>query len=79
MAYTVDDIEKILGFTSWDNSRKMNELLRIDASLYCALGCDSTKAEREQVKKHSRKIYRAIKTFDDYWGTMFLKGMDAKQ
>lgn len=78
MAYSIKDIDKILGFTTWTDKQKLDELLRIDCALYCTLGTESTKTEREAVKKESRRIYRAIKTFDPQSGEMFLRVMDLK-
>ena len=49
------------------------KLLEIDADLYCNLGKESTKTEIENIKKQSRKIYRAIKSIDKYWGGMMLR------
>lgn len=76
--YTTKDIDKILGFTTWEAKRKLDALLKIDCSLYCSLGKESTKAERDNVRKQSRKIYKAIKTFDPQNGDMFLNAMDSK-
>ena len=73
MSYNINDIEKILGFTSWSKKRKIESLLEIDADLYCNLGSDSSKTEVENVKKQSRKIYRAIKTIDEYTGRLLLR------
>jgi len=78
MAYTVNDIHKIVEFKSWTDEKKLSELLRIDAALYCSLGTDSTKTERDLVKSKSRTIYKAIKTFDQSTGEMFLRAMDMK-
>jgi len=78
MAYTTKDIDKVLGFTTWTDKQKLDELLRMDCALYCALGSDSTKTERESVRRESRKIYKAIKTFDPQSGEMFLRVMDLK-
>ena len=64
MEYTINDIEKIIEFKSWSNKEKENELLRIDCAMYTYLGTDSTKQEREQVKKNSRTIYRALKSIN---------------
>ena len=47
MAYSVEDIDKILGFTSWSDKRKIEKLLEIDADLYCNLGKESTKTDIE--------------------------------
>ena len=73
MDYTVEDIDKILGFSSWSDRKKIDTLLEMDADLYCNLGKDSTKTDRENTHKQSRKIYRAIKTVDDYEGRLLLR------
>tara|TARA_R100001086_G_scaffold245105_1_gene175598 strand:+ start:71 stop:301 length:231 start_codon:yes stop_codon:yes gene_type:complete len=76
MEYTLDDIDKIVEFKTWSNKQKLDELLRIDCQQYTNLGSDSTNAEREEVKKYSRKIYRLIKTIDKDLGLKFLHYMD---
>ena len=68
MSYNIDDIEKILNFTSWSKKRKIDTLFEIDADLYCNLGSDSNKTEVDKVHKQSRRIYKAIKTIDEYTG-----------
>jgi len=73
MKYTFDDIEKIIEFKSWSKKRKVDTLLAIDADLYCNLGVESSKTERENVKMQSRKIYRLIKTIDEYSGKLLLR------
>lgn len=73
MKYTFDDIEKIVEFKSWSKKRKVDTLLAIDADLYCNLGVESSKTERENVKIQSRKIYRLIKTIDEYSGKLLLR------
>ena len=73
MAYTVEDIDKILGFSSWSDRKKIDTLLEVDADLYCNLGKESTKTDIEDAHKQSRKIYRAIKTVDSYQGGLFLR------
>lgn len=77
MAYTVNDIDKILEFKTWTDRQKIDELLRIDCELYTNLGIDSTKSELSEVKKNSRTIYRAIKQVDSVMGTTFLRAMDS--
>ncbi len=54
-------IQEILGNTDTTEKWKYDKLLEIDASNYTELGTDSTKTQREAVKKASRKIYKAIK------------------
>ena len=76
MTYTTNDIDKILGFTTWDGTRKVDELLRIDASIYANQGSDSTKSERDQARRESKTIYKAIKEVDPELGTSFLNLMD---
>jgi hypothetical protein len=73
MAYTIDDIDKILGYTSWKDKKKIDTLLEIDADLYTNLGKESSKTQVENVKKASRKIYKAIKTIDEYTGRLLLR------
>lgn len=73
MTYFIEDIDKILNFSSWSNRKKIDQLLEIDATMYMGLGIDSTKTERDDTKKKSRKIYRAIKTLDNYWGGLMLR------
>ena len=74
--YNLKDIEKILNFKTWDNKKKIDELLRIDAKIYAHQGTDSTRAELEEGKKNSKKIYRAIKQIDHDLGYSFLELMD---
>ena len=73
MSYNIDDIEKILNFTSWSKKRKIDTLFEIDADLYCNLGTESSKTEVEKVKRQSRKIYKAVKTSDEYTGRLLLR------
>jgi HJR/Mrr/RecB family endonuclease len=79
MEYTTSDIEKVLGYKTWSDKRKQDELLKMDCSLYCHLGTDSTKSERYKVKKMSRKIYLAIKTINHSMGVLFLSTMDQRE
>jgi hypothetical protein len=56
--------------------QRVNELLEIDATMYTNLGSDSTKAEKQEVKKNSRIIYRAIKDIDFETGKLLLQHQD---
>jgi len=76
MVYSIEDIEKISEFTSWGDKKKIDELLRIDASLYYNLGASSSDAEKVVVRKSSRKIYTLIKRVDKEMGDLFLRAMD---
>lgn len=79
MNYKYTDIEKFMQFTSWTDKEKIDELLRIDCSLYTTLGSDSTKGEKEEVKKKSINIYRTIKSIDNKLGDELLYTMDLKR
>mgnify|MGYP003112354759 FL=1 len=50
MVYMIDDVDKILEFKTWNDKRKIDELLRIDCKMYTNLGSDSSKTERAEVK-----------------------------
>lgn len=79
MIYTYKDIEKFLEYKTWTDKKKIDKLLEIDCSLYAHLGIDSTKAEKEEVKRKSIEIYRTIKKIDKDLGDEFLLTMDLKQ
>ena len=76
MEYTIEDIE-IESFKTWSDRKKVDELLRIDCTMYTNLGSDSTKTQKENVKRNSRKIYRVIKSIDDKIGKELLNAMDS--
>jgi hypothetical protein len=76
MVYTIEDIDKVLNFSSWDSRRKMDEFFRIDSDMYCNLGSDSTKTEKQIVKKNSKALYKAIQKIDSSVGTSLLYHMD---
>jgi hypothetical protein len=69
-------IDKIMSYTSVSDREKINRLLELDCNMYANLGSDSTKAEKLEVKKQSRAIYRAIKQLDESVGRSLLEHMD---
>lgn len=69
-------IEEVLSNDSWDERQKKDELYRIDCKMYTNLGTDSTKAERNEVKKKSRMIYKAIQKINHHEGTQLLHAID---
>lgn len=54
------EIDKIKNYKTWSIKKKVDKLLKIDASNYTELGTDSTKKEKQEVAKISRKIYSVI-------------------
>ena len=75
MSNVNDFIDEVMT-SSESNKEKKNKLLEYDTRMYCYLGTDSTKAERERVRKNSRAIYRAIAQFDPVLGKNFLWYLD---
>ena len=68
-------IENILTEQITDN-QKIDKLLELDCNLYTNLGIDSTKTEKQEVKRMSRKIYKAIQTINEPIGKSLLQAMD---
>ena len=56
---------------------RIDQLLEMDANQYTNLGSNSTKAEKAEVKKNSKVIYKAIKDLDEYTGKLLLEHLDA--
>lgn len=65
-------VNKILNYKTISDKDKINRLLELDAIMYTNLGSDSTKTDRNETKKKSRIIYRAIKGLDRDLGDMLL-------
>jgi hypothetical protein len=76
MSYSNEIIDKILSYKSIKERDKISRLLEIDAIQYCNLGIDSTKSEKETVKKNSRYIYRAISKINKELGDKLLQHQD---
>ena len=75
MEYNYEDIEKVLGFTSWSDKKKIDELFRIDAILYTNMGLDSTDKERASTERKSKKIYKEISKIDPVVGSELLRSI----
>lgn len=56
---------------------RTDKLLKLDCNMYTNLGSDSLKAERLEVKKNSKFIYKQIKGIDEVSGNLLLKSLDA--
>ena len=76
MSFNTDTIDKIVGYKTIKKRVKIDRLLEIDANQYTCLGVDSTKSEKDEVKKNSRYIYRAISKLNKELGTKFLQFQD---
>jgi hypothetical protein len=68
-------IDNILAEQITDN-QKIDKLLELDCNLYTNLGSDSTKSEKQEVKRMSRKIYKAIQGINEPVGKSLLQAID---
>lgn len=78
MEYNYEDVDKIVNFSTWSDKKKKDELFRIDCYMYTNLGIDSTKKERNDVRKKSRYIYRAINKIDNFLGKELMHNIDSE-
>lgn len=74
--YGIDDIEKIKDFKTWSNLQKIDKLLQIDCKQYTELGIDSSKKEKDEVRKNSMRIYKVIKNIDREIGDRLISSAD---
>lgn len=58
------------------DKEKIDKLLELDCDMYTNLGLDSTKSEKQEVKRMSKKIYRAIQDINEAIGKSLLQAMD---
>lgn len=79
MKYKYENIDRFMEYKSWSDKQKIDQLLHIDCNLYANLGKDSTKDEKDEVKRKSLIIYRLIKTLDRKLGDELLYSMDMKR
>ena len=76
MKYNEKIIDKTVKCTCKSIKYKVDKLLEMDAIQYCNLGSNSTKAEKLEVKKRSKNIYKAIQKIDYALGKNFLEHQD---
>lgn len=72
----VEEIIEEIQSSDLTDKQKKDKLLEYDSKMYCYLGSESPKKEKEQVRKNSRKIYRAIATLEPSVGRGFLWYLD---
>ena len=75
--YNINDVDKIVEYTTWSDKRKIDTLLHINNVMYSNLGLDSSKQERSATKQLSRKIYKAIKIVSPELGKSLLLDMES--
>lgn len=68
-------IENIINQDITDK-QKIDKLLELDCNMYTNLGSDSLKSKKQEVKRMSKKIYRAIQDINEAIGKSLLQAMD---
>lgn len=76
MEYNEALIEKTVKCVHQTDKYRVDKLLYMDAVQYQNLGKDSTKTEKQNVKKKSRVIYRAISKINPTLGQSLLLHQD---
>lgn len=74
--YSDEIVDKIVNYKTLNNRTKIDRLLEIDAIQYQNLGIDSTKTEKQEVRRNSKYIYKAIQKIDYDMGYKFLHYID---
>lgn len=78
MKYTIENFKDVVEDTAMKDKEKIDELLRVDAIIYCNMGLDSTQKERDEATRLSKKIYTEIKKIDEEIGETFIRLIDKK-
>jgi len=76
MEYSYEDIDKVVNFKTWSEKKKIDELFRIDCYQYTNLGKETTKTEREVVRRKSKAIYKAVTKINQDVGKHLLYAQD---
>tara|TARA_R100000951_G_scaffold87747_1_gene75688 strand:- start:394 stop:627 length:234 start_codon:yes stop_codon:yes gene_type:complete len=76
MIYSKEIIDKIFNYKTISKIEKINRMLEIDATQYTNCGLETTKSQKEIVKKNSRYIYKVISKLDAEIGRQFLQHQD---
>ena len=76
MKYDEQIIKKTVACICKNKKYRIDKLLEMDAIQYCNLGKDSPKAEKLEVKKRSKNIYKAIFKIDNVLGKSLLEAQD---
>jgi hypothetical protein len=72
----IEKADKIFLYTSYSKKKKIDNLLEINADIYCNSGIDSTNKERRSNKDISNYIFSLIKKLDFYLGHFLLYNTD---
>ena len=77
MSFNTDTIDKIVGYKTIKNKEKIDRLLEIRSN-YIAnnIGLGISKKDRNNIRKNSRYIYKAISKINEEVGNKFLQSQD---
>jgi len=77
MSFNTDTIDKIVGYKTIKNKDKIDRLLEIRSN-YIAnnIGIGISKKDRNNIRKNSRYIYKAISKINAEVGNKFLQSQD---
>jgi len=77
MSFNTDTIDKIVGYKTIKNKEKIDRLLEIRSN-YIAnnIGIGISKKDRNNIRKNSRYIYKAISKINAEVGNKFLQSQD---
>ena len=77
MSFNTDTIDKIVGYKTIKNKDKIDRLLEIRSN-YIAnnIGIGISKKDRNNIRKNSRYIYKAISKINEEVGNKFLQSQD---
>ena len=77
MSFNTDTIDKIVGYKTIKNKEKIDRLLEIRSN-YIAnnIWIGISKKDRNNIRKNSRYIYKAISKINEEVGNKFLQSQD---
>ena len=77
MSFNTDTIDKIVGYKTIKNKDKIDRLLEIRSN-YIAnnIGIGISKKDRNNIRKNSRYIYKAISKINEEVGNKFLQSQE---
>ena len=65
-------IEKVLGYKTWSNRKKIDSFLEYDCNMYTNLGIDSTKKEIINTKRKSKNFTKLFRRLTQNKGKAFV-------
>ena len=76
MQYSQELVDKIYNYKSLSVKVKIDRLLEMDSEQYMNCGIDTSKADKQTIKRNSKYIYKTIKKIDEPTGSLLLDHLD---